>query len=977
MFCTSKSFFKNGFTYYTLFAMTINGIKAYIFFIICLSGFQLTAQIKSIGLPKIVNYTKAAYSGGSQNWDIGEDNHGNLYFANTSGLIQFNGTSWNTFSIPNKTVRSLNVDKNGKIYVGGYNEFGYFESSTSGKLIYHSISNLVSAGRRRLIDFVWKVHIVNNTVYFQTFSTTYIYKSGKISILEPPSRFQFSYVVDGTIYFQDIMEGLMKYEDGKLSPLPNTMVFNTTEVWGVLPFQGKSLLVVTQDKGMFVYDKSKVIPWDCEANNFLKKNNSLGGRMLNNRFIVLNSVLDGNIICDLNGKIVQHINNKKGLQNNTALSSFIDKSNNLWLGLDNGIAYVNENSPFTYLSSSFDLSTVYASVVYEGFLYVATNQGVFRHPWGNTFKEETFKFVEGTTGQAWGIDVIDGNLFCAHTRGLMQISGDGKIRYIDDKKGYLGLKKLPGRPDCIIASNYHGFSILRKHNNVWHFANQVKGFDISDSKFTTDGNNVWLKKNSVYKLKLSSDLTHFTSTATYENINNKLKGITSVQQLKGKTYFQINNRFFTYSAATDKFVEDASMTSNFKNVPLIRYCFEDNRGNICYFFGDSAMGMLMKNENSTYKNVLSPFSTLTGNLVYFFEAVNTVDNNNIFIGITDGLVHYNPKMHNGIAQKPTSYIRSFIFGSDTLVSGNLARVNPITIPYKDNNVKFNFSSAVYDQPENIRFSYKLEGFDDDWSKWTIVPVKEYTNLHEGNYRMLVKVINSYDIQSKPSQISFSVSPPFYRHWLAYLFYIVIIATGVYFVRRRLKTKIRQNRYYETLEQRKLYLEKETKIRQEQYELEKEIERLKNEQLRVKILTKDKELVNNSLQVVKKNKMLNGIVNRLKDIDSETLDEAAKVRFNKLYKTIDKELNTDKSWNNLEKHIRNVHFDFLKRLKEKYPAITPREMDLSTYLLMNMSTKEIAEIMNISDGGVELARYRLRKKLELSRKENLTGFLMSI
>jgi DNA-binding CsgD family transcriptional regulator len=77
------------------------------------------------------------------------------------------------------------------------------------------------------------------------------------------------------------------------------------------------------------------------------------------------------------------------------------------------------------------------------------------------------------------------------------------------------------------------------------------------------------------------------------------------------------------------------------------------------------------------------------------------------------------------------------------------------------------------------------------------------------------------------------------------------------------------------------------------------------------------------------------------------------------------------------HIKNVHYDFLKRLKEKCPTISPRELDLATYLLMNMSTKEIADIMNISNGGVELARYRLRKKLGLNNKENLTGYLISV
>ena len=190
-------------------------------------------------------------------------------------------------------------------------------------------------------------------------------------------------------------------------------------------------------------------------------------------------------------------------------------------------------------------------------------------------------------------------------------------------------------------------------------------------------------------------------------------------------------------------------------------------------------------------------------------------------------------------------------------------------------------------------------------------------------------------------------------------------------------KIRRNIYYKTLEQRKLYLEKETKIKQEQYELEKEIERLKNDKLKVKILSKDKELVNHSLQVVKKNKILNNIISKIKDINIETFDETTKTQFTKLNRSIVKEVNADKSWKDLEKHIKNVHYDFLKRLKQKYPDISPREMDLSIYLMINMSTKEISEVMNISNKGVETARYRLRKKLGLSNKENLIGFLMSI
>ncbi len=222
----------------------------------------------------------------------------------------------------------------------------------------------------------------------------------------------------------------------------------------------------------------------------------------------------------------------------------------------------------------------------------------------------------------------------------------------------------------------------------------------------------------------------------------------------------------------------------------------------------------------------------------------------------------------------------------------------------------------------------------------------------------------------------------YGHWLYFdsstnIIYIILVVVIILYIQRTVKAKIRKNKYYETVEQRRLYLEKETKIRQEQYSLEKEIEKLKNDKLKIKILAKDKELVSNSLQVVKKNKILNGIIHKLKEINHDNLDDTLKAQFTKLQKSIVKEVNSDKSWKDLEKHIKNVHYDFLKRLKEQYPTITPRELDLATYLLMNMSTKEIAEIMNISNGGVELARYRLRKKLELNKKENLIGFLMKI
>lgn len=934
-------------------------------------------QVKNIGVPDVRNYKRNEYKGGTQNWNIGQDKNGNLYFANNNGLLQFDGSSWRKYPLPNLTsVRCLKIDDSGKIYVGGYNEFGYFQPDSKGKLKYTSLAKRVDSKKIKIIDFIWKIHSLNNQIIFQSFARAYLFKDGKLSILKAPKRFQFSFVVNNKLYFQDVEKGILEYRDGKLYSLPNTTSLNNTEIWGMYTLTKDKTLIITLEKGLFIYEDNTVKPWDTEANAFVKKNNSLGGSIINKNSIVLNSVLDGIIICDFNGKIIQHVNRKKGLQNNTVLSSFIDNKNNLWLGLDNGIAYINESSPFTYFGFSYDISTVYASVIYEGNLYVATNQGVFYHAWNNNFKEDVFKLVEGTTAQSWNVQVIDNELICSNNRGALVIKG-GRVTRIIDSKGYFGLKKIPSHPGFYIGSNYDGFAIFQKTPNGLTFKNQINGFDKSSNSFELDDSYFWLKKDeSIYRMELSDDLTNFSTIKKINQLSSNYRNIGSIQKIDGKIYFQTNNHFYKFSKEQDLFYEDKKMSNLFKNIPTINALSQDSQSNLWYAF-DESLGVLMK-QNNHYKNIVAPFSNLTGNLVSNYLSVNTIDSKNIFIGLTDGLAHYDSELLNNFVTKPKAFIRSFSFPGDTIILGNnQTKSESIRIPYSSNHVRFTFSSPTYENLENVQFSYQLEPFDDKWSNWSTISIKEYTNLREGDYTMKVKVRNSYGIQSEPSALSFTVSPPWYRHFLALMIYFVLIVISIYIISNQIKMKIRKNKYYETIEQRRLYLEKESKIRQEQYDLEKEIEKLKNDKLQIKILAKDKELVNNSLQVVKKNKILNGIIHKLKEIDVEALDDSTKFQVSKLNKSIVKEVNTDKSWKDLEKHIKNVHFEFLKRLKEKYPTISPRELDLATYLLMNMSTKEIAEIMNISTGGVELARYRLRKKLGLNKKENLIGFLMSI
>lgn len=934
-------------------------------------------QVKSIGLPEIRNYKRTDYKGGTQNWNIDQDSNENIYFANNDGLFQFDGTVWSKYELPNKSVvRSIKTHSSGKIFVGGYNEFGYFKPDYNGKLLYFSLSKFLKEKVQNSIDIIWKIHQLNNQIIFQSFNELFIYENNKIKTVKAPTRFQFSFKVNNNLFIQDINKGILKFNNGQLTSIPNSTIFNSTEIWGMFPL-GNKIIISTLDNGLFSYKKNQITQWETDANSFIKKNNGLGGAIMKNKHLVLNSVVDGIIICDSNGKIKQHINRKRGLQNNTSLTSFIDKNENLWLGLDNGISFVNENSPFTFFGSSYNLSTVYSTIVHNKILYVATNQGVFYHRWNTPFKEDDFQLIKGSEGQAWNLQLINGTLFCSHNRGAFILT-DNKISKTLDSTGYWSFKSIPGKPNKIIASNYNGFSHLENRNGNWTLKNRIEGFTKSLGEFEIDTSNLWVKKdNALYQLKLDSTYLKFSSIKKHTTLSKSDKGITSVQQINNVIYFQYNNHFYTYSNKKNSFEPNTFFTKIFEKIPKTNTIVEDKTGNIWYVIKET-LGVLKKNNNGTYTNTTKPFLNFTQYLVYNNLSINTLNSKNIFIGLTDGLVHYDFNLLNNINIKPKVFIQNFNTSEGLVYTGSTKRQDKkIIIPYTSNFVKFRFSTPTFENVENIKYSYKLNGFDKDWSNWSSSTIKEYTNLREGKYSMNVKVKNSFGIISNTASVKFSISPPWYRHSIAYIFYLIIVGVIIRVIRDRIKIKIRKNKYYETIEQRRLYLEKEARIRQKQFNLEKEIEKLNNEKLQLNLLAKDKELVSNSLQVVKKNKILNGIIQKLKDINTSAFDETTKFQFEKLRKSIVKEVNSDKSWKDLEKHIKNVHFDFLKRLKEKHPTITPRELDLSTYLLMNMSTKEISEIMNISGGGVELARYRLRKKLALSKKESLTGYLMSI
>lgn len=161
-----------------------------------------------------------------------------------------------------------------------------------------------------------------------------------------------------------------------------------------------------------------------------------------------------------------------------------------------------------------------------------------------------------------------------------------------------------------------------------------------------------------------------------------------------------------------------------------------------------------------------------------------------------------------------------------------------------------------------------------------------------------------------------------------------------------------------------------------YALRQKMKRNKLERQRVEaeLAFKKKELTTHALHLAKKNEVLEGLKQKAKELKAV---EGDKIGYQQLIRTIDFDLQDDNNWKNFAKYFEEVHKDFNGKVKRKYPQITSNELRLLALLKMNLTSKEIANILNISQEGIKKARYRLRKKLDISTEESLQDLVMTL
>ncbi len=903
--------------------------------------FFITSQIQSQELlPFVENYSKSNYQGDNQIWNVVQGKDNAMYFANNHYLLRYDGVIWEKYTLPNKTIiRSIMIEGD-KIYSGSYKEFGYWYRK-EGKMHYVSITKKLRLFAEKDNEEIWKIFRYNGSLYFQSFNDVFIYDGKHIKKIKFPFLISYCFVVDKELFVASVDKGLFRMDGSRIANPKGWNILKNTVVHAIEKHKGKTY-VFTQKKGIFIVEKSGLIAWNNPLNETLKVNGINVARFIKNNKLVIGTGNKGVYIYDFNSETYKNIDRNNVLMNNSVLCIGFDKENDLWLGLDNGIAHVEVNSPISiFYDNSGILGSVYSvATTNKGYL-IASNHGVFE------FDSGKFKMMPNTQGQAWNITKIENKYIIGHNDGTFCYE-NGSLVKTNNISGGWNLSKSSINNTCF-QSTYSG---ILAYDDISKLSDYKTIKDISKPiKYVAQNkkNEIFAADNyrGLYRVVYSDDY----QTKKVENITQQSKiqndfGV-KIFEFRNEILFLIDNSWFTYNSITNKLEENELFNTNFKNITDV-VAIDENHFMVLQ---EGILYHIYAVENKFVWNIIQE-KYYKGKLINDNLRIFKTQNHYL-LNLDDGFISLQLKYEN----KQNTDVKIEAFNNGILLPDDSK------IKY-NTELRINVISGIYGASKPNLF-YKINKSND------FVPISDglivLNNLSSGNHTIVVYKHDgaNYD---KVCSFDFKVAQPWYFSVWMILLYLLLVGAVLFFYYKWNKFRYMQKLELQAEEERhqRKILEMELKA-----ENELNIQEYEKHILELELQTKSSEVAGKSLSIAKQSEMIENIQSIL---DSEK-------DFNKLKSEIKKAIKINEvnkhEWEIFETNLNQIHNEFIINLSKKFPNLTPKDIKLCVYLKMNLSSKEIAPLMNISFRGVELHRYRLRKKLNLTQEDNLSKFLLSL
>ena len=918
--------------------------------------------------PIVRNYSVSDYNAGIQNWAIAQDERGVMYIGNNSGLLEFDGSAWRLYELPTKgIVRAIYISEDGRIYVGSYEEFGYFVRTPYDTLEYHSLKNKVKDFAFHN-DEIWDIACVQGEIVFQSFGSLFFYNGNSVEGIRMKNLPLNLFQVGNTFYSQRINGGLCVFSDRKMEELIPRKVFGNSDVLAGLPYDDAVLMLTRNQGGFLLYRDGRVEKWETECDDIFRKHTINRAVMTKDSCYVVGTISDGIYALDKKGKLIWKVNTDNKLQNNTVLRLYCDDDNNIWTALDEGIAYIHNNSLIYYYEPPFrKIGMVYDVLVRENEAYIASNQGLY---WLRDGKTE---LVPGLEEQAWFVDEWGKQIFCGHNKGTFLISGL-KSKLASDVKGGMCMEKIELKEQSFLLEG--AYALLNLYTETasgeYCFTRSLRGFSHMIRHIEVDHQgNIWAKhlRNGLYRFRIDSDMKQVKDVRKYESLGEVKGGSFTLFKINGRVVFSNGEYFYTYEDMTDSIVPYETMNEQLMELKGIKTVSHAN-GDYYWFVGDRTVYLVKCAINTFNIELRIPYSLFDGLAVEERGSVVYDKRNN----------HSYLCLNNAIARIETdssslykSQTRRSLWISEMQVTEEfsdkrktLVVQSGVKVEHEFNTVSFTLCYPVYND-YTYKVRYRLEGYSDQWIPDGRNLQKKYARLPYGSYVFRAEIYDTGRVLASV-EFPFEILSPWYLSYWAVGSYILIglclLALLQYIVYRFVKKK------------KDRVIEQQRVVHQAELERqEKKIIELEKEQLEADLRFKSKELSSVVMMNIAHQEFLNSLK---EEIQKQKLSgQHSRKNLDKLLALVNNNIVSDEeSWIMFQANFDRIHENFFRNLKLQYTDLTSGDLRFCALLRLNMPTKEIAKLLNISTRGVDAARYRLRKKFNLLPEESLTDFLIN-
>ena len=287
--------------------------------------------------------------------------------------------------------------------------------------------------------------------------------------------------------------------------------------------------------------------------------------------------------------------------------------------------------------------------------------------------------------------------------------------------------------------------------------------------------------------------------------------------------------------------------------------------------------------------------------------------------------------------------------------GQLEYLRKVRLKHNENFFTIDFNAICFTSPEEVVYQYMLEGLDNEWiSSKAGHNQATFNKMEAGDYIFKVKASNADGYWSDQTTVlNINIAPPVWQT-LPFRIACIILLSVITFLFVRYQRKAFLRKRSRTLQSQK-----------EMYEREKMLSDLEN---------KNRELATTTMYIVKKNEKLIEVRNMMIEL-KEHISPDNKSRFTDILESIDDDLKNQDNWESFELNFNLIHNNFIARLIEEYPSLSHNDVKICAYMRMNLSSKEIANLLNITPKSLETNRVRMRKRMKLNSSVYLSNYIM--